>query len=128
MTQIKVIIENGKIVLGEEKLNELCKLSKNGEYILTLNYLSPKTKEEWRKYYFFLRDILFTDGETGYTKSELHDIAKTNLLPFINTKPENIKHQELKDYLSTNNLTAEGWQNFVEMFKTWSFEKFNCYL
>lgn len=100
----KARIKDGRISLSYLPL-------KDGEYLIKIEPLNPKTEEEWRKYYFLLRDILYEEGETGYTKQQLHTINKA--------------HQKLD---STKELTLEGWQFFVKEFKILAQEKFNCYL
>lgn len=121
----KISIRGGKIHLGQESIDNMFHHASDGDYILSMYPLSkPKTLEEWRKLYFFLRDILFEDGETGYTREELHDLVKDDIirsLPgdcFLGGVP----------IASTANLSHDGWQVLIKRFKEWAFEKFNCYL
>jgi hypothetical protein len=125
MSKIKINIEEGKIRLGTEKLRETIRHSQDGEYLVYFYKLQPKTKEEWRKYYFLLRDILFEDGETGYPKNELHDMAKGIILLQLQEEESNFDGEKKN---STSSLSEEGWQKFVKIFKEWAFESFNCYL
>ena len=110
--KIKIKIDNGKIVANREgfiqTINNL-----DGLFMVTFTKLmKPKNIDEWRKHYFFLRDILFEDGETGYTKNELHELAKEHLF----------------DGRSTTELTEDGWEEFIKDYKIWAFSEFNCFL
>lgn len=110
-TKLKIGVDKGKIALGQEKLDEVVSHLNSGEYIVSFHLLFPKTPEEWKKYYFLLRDILYEDGETGYTKTELHEIGKATI-----------------GVESTKGFTSEQWQQYVQDFKDWAFESFECYL
>lgn len=123
-------IEKGTVLLGREKFKSIIKNLENGQYLVHFTKISPKSKEEWRKYYFLLRDILYEDGETGYTKQQLHDLVKKEILMKLIDDNDNFNDDELDptEWLSTSWLSEQGWQKFVKLFKEWSFEKFNCYL
>ena len=111
--KVKIKAENGKVIANRDGLAEAFK-DLDGLYIISFTKLSkPKTIDEWRKHYFFLRDILFEDGETGYTKNELHDMTKNALL---------------QPHCTTTVLDEEGWETFIKSYKEWAFESFNCYL
>ncbi|GEM_PF-3316083 len=120
----KLYIKNGRILVGHEDFLLTAKNLPDGEYIYDFQPTNNRTVEEWRKYYFYLRDILFEEGETGYGREELHDIAKNSILHEL--------HPHLFENgvpcLSTRKLTSDGWQEFIKKFKELSFTVFNCYL
>lgn len=128
MNKIDISLEGGKILYGQDKMEELWKNNPDGQYMLILVSHSPKTEEEWRKYYFMLRDIVFTDGETGYSKSDIHEMAKSLILVKLINDEENFSYVVENDTPSTSWLSVKGWQNYVQLFKEWVFESFNCYL
>lgn len=130
MNKTVVEIKNGVIIHGSEAYkNLLYKL--DGQYIVDFISISSKEKDDLARYYFVLRDILYEDGETGYTKNQLHDMAKRKLLPILADDGSNFDDTvELthKDWMTTKWLSKLGWQRYIEAFKAWSFENFNCYL
>src|SRR6188474_1909905 len=96
--KIKIRAHKGIIVGNRDGFAQTLK-NLDGLYMVTFMKLAkPKSTDEWRKYYFFLRDILFEDGETGYTKDELHNLAKEHLL----------------NGDSTSVLTEEDWEKFIK--------------
>lgn len=117
----KIICEKGVIVYGSDGLNDILK-KLDGGFIIRFYKDDPHTIKEYRAYYFALRDIVYDVGETGYTKKEIHDLVKAEVLPRV--KPSGFTYKEL----STKYLNIEGWKEFIELFKEWSFESFNCYL
>ena len=122
----RISINNGKIVNGREDLARLFEHADNGEYIIVRHSLAdPHTPEEWRKTYFFLRDLLWEEADTGYTKKELHMIIKEKcLLPL---SEENFIDGKLPT-LSTAYLTPVGWRNFVKAFKEFAMDAFEIYI
>jgi hypothetical protein len=127
LNKIQVHIDKGHITLGREKLAQTVSML-DGVYMVTFHSLLPKNEDEWRRYYFLLRDTLYEDGETGYSKIELHDMAKASLLLQVNQDDGNVKDLDKRKILSTKNLTEKGWDEFVGLFKEWAYESFNCYL
>jgi len=82
-----------------------------GNYVATLvKERELKTIDEYRAEYFAKRDILAND--TGNSKKDVHEEAKKRFL----------------DGSSTTSLSLEEWVEFINKFKEWSFEYFNCYL
>lgn len=69
-----------------------------------------------RKFYFNLRDEIA--AETGYTKVELHQLAKDKILPKLFDQEECWTSRG-SDY-STKNLSDYGWELFVEEFKNFT--------
>jgi hypothetical protein len=76
------------------------------------------------EYYFVLRDELHNSGETGYTKAELHKMAKSIIMPMLLDEDDNFDlgkftiEQILVSEPSTRWLSEKGWQNFIEQFKS----------
>ena len=110
--KVKFKADKGKIVSNRDGFLQVIS-NLDGLYIATFTkMMKPKTIDEWRKHYFFLRDILFEDGETGYTKNELHELTKEHVL----------------DGRSTTELSEDEWETFIKDYKIWVFSEFNCYL
>lgn len=124
LNKIKIVVDKGTIALGKEGMQKVI-AALDGEYIVYFYEIRPKNIEEWRKYYFFLRDTLFEDGETGYTRKELHEIGKATILPILSDNDLCFLNAG-RD--STSSLSEHGWQEYVKLYKEWAFESFNCYL
>lgn len=81
-----------------------------------------------RKQYFALRDQLYLTN-IGYTKLELHKLAKDHIFSKLIEDPDNFidggKHQ---NELSVTWLSEKGWRIFIEEFKQFAAENFNTYL
>lgn len=109
--EIRGRFTKGVLSLNSQEFTRLCKLMEDGEAVITVELLpNPKTIEEYREWYFAMRDIVAE--ETGNTKKAIHLSAKNRLL----------------DGESTKTLDVEGWQHFIKEFKSWVFEHFNVYL
>ena len=84
---------------------------------------------ELSKCYFSLRDTLYDNGGLGYTKSELHDLVKRDLLPMLFDEDNywnEIQYSQIN--LSTKDLSEEGWKEFIALFKSYCITNFNFYL
>lgn len=81
----------------------------------------PESVEDWRKLYFYLRDVLHSSTETGYTKNELHEALKLAIFPGL--KPQHFSGAT--DELSTKHLNEEGWKAFVTGVKEVSINMFD---
>jgi hypothetical protein len=75
------------------------------------------------KLYFFFRDELWKNGNTGYTRVELHNLAKQHILPLLLDEPDCWVGNVITT--STNDLTEHGWKLFLEEFKNWALSNFN---
>jgi len=80
---------------------------------------------ELSKYYFKLRDEVWTKGE-GHTKAEIHKLAKDTIMPMLIDEQENF-NVPIEDVLfvkdsrvgwSTLLLSELGWKQFIEQFKS----------
>lgn len=109
--EIEGSIFEGVLQVDKNKFTRLVALLDNGKVKITVEILKePKTIEEFRAWYFAMRDIVAE--ETGNTKSDIHEAAKNKL---INGN-------------STTLLDEVGWKVFITMFKSWSYEYFNVYV
>jgi len=82
-----------------------------GDYVISITKEGNlKTIDEYRAEYFAKRDILASD--TGNSKKEIHEEAKRRFL----------------ENGSTKTLNEEEWKEFINKFKEWGYEHFNCYL
>lgn len=86
---------------------------------------STKPIETLSKKYFFMLDEAVRNGETGYSKAELHELFKGEILP---------KLFDFKNYftddtrkLSTRNLSHDGWVAFMEQVKVEANHNFGYY-
>lgn len=74
--------------------------------------------------YFLLRDELHKNGNTGYSRVELHALAKQHILPLLVDEPGCWKDDTVSS--STTSLTDKGWDLFTEQFKIWAHDNFNA--
>jgi hypothetical protein len=124
------INDNGVVTNGRENLRDMILTAKSGEYIMHLEPLSdPHTEDDWRKLYFYLRDILHQSVETGYTKNELHTAIKTKIIVQMWENPHHDGWFVMEPtQISTQFLTATGWREFVKRFKELSIEMYEFYI
>ncbi len=73
------------------------------------------------RHYFALRDEMST--QLGFTRVELHDMAKRQILPMMTDEDSNWEVDEIKigelmsNPLSTKYLSVHGWEQYIEHFK-----------
>lgn len=122
--RVKIKVKKGKLTGGRDQLAALIH-SLDGEYMLEFTPLrDPESAEDWRKLYFYLRDIIHSSAETGYTKDELHQALKLAVFPAL--KPEHFTDDNGE--LSTKYLTEEGWKQFVRGVKEVAMDMFELVL
>lgn len=136
--KLRIAIKNGRIVKGRETLAKLIENLPDGEYIwpAPVTMAEPHTVDEWRKLYFFLRDTLHEETDTGYTKQELHDAIKEQLIKQLwhdwkTTGAPYIREDiaiPMTDSYSTRWLTPQGWKEYVRRFKEFAMETFEIYI
>jgi hypothetical protein len=73
--------------------------------------------------YFALRDYVYKNGNTGYTRLELHKLSKQFILPLL--ADEEACWVNIVEELSTRNLSEKGWNLFIEQFKAFCLDKFS---
>lgn len=133
MTKIPLEIIKGFDRAGtKEKLMDYIDSLKDGLYEISIDQIVGKLK--LIRHYFALRDVLFKEGNTGYTRAELHSLAKDEiLLPKVDDLSlfslddvdiSDIKENEISIYW----LSEKGLKIFIDEFKQFAFEKFNCYI
>jgi hypothetical protein len=116
ITTIKV--KEGQIITDLSHLPD-------GSYILyALKEEENKDISYYQRLYGALKDTLYKEGETGYTPKEIHNLAKYDIFPKLDE--EDFTNIDF-DY-STKFLTLRGWQHFIEKFKIFAQEYFNCYI
>lgn len=82
-----------------------------------------------RAHYFAMRDMLWANGGTGYSKLELHALAKKDIFPMLTENPDNfVEGGKQQKEFSVTWLSEQGWESFNEEFKLWAVENFNFYL
>jgi hypothetical protein len=124
--KIRVTINNGVVTKGYEQLEKLIKEAGDGEFIISrLSLSDPHTVEEWRKTYFYLRDMLWEVADTGYTKQELHMLIKEKCL--LDLPEESFVVYPIPN-MSTSYLTPIGWRNFLKAFKEYSMDTFEIFI
>lgn len=131
--KIKFTISNGKITNGRQYVKEMFESLKDGDYILPAPFSleEPHTVVEWRKLYFYLRDLIHEEADTGYTRNELHSEIKKVVLAKM---WEMHKYYEKNvwftgdDPTSTKSLSTHGWKEYVRRFKEFAMETFNIYV
>lgn len=85
--------------------------------------------ENLRKTYFSMRDEVYFHSSTGYSKIELHELAKKVIFPKLVDDPDNfIEGGKAQKELSVTWLSEQGWKSFIEEFKLFCAENFNTYL
>lgn len=72
--------------------------------------------------YFHIRDDLFKNYNTGYTRVELHELIKQCVLPMLYDE-DSCWH--LPDRSSVKSLTEHGWILFIEQVKSWAMENYS---
>lgn len=128
MSNTRINVQAGRIQNRDDFKRFLSQL-RDGEYAITAIPLTkPQGIDQWRAYYFALRDIMFEEGETGLTKKEIHETVKKHVMPLLLVDEKNwAVPRELVQY-STKLLTEQGWENFVKEFKSFAQTIYNCYL
>lgn len=82
-----------------------------------------------RKSYFAFRDRLHDEYGTGYSKVELHELAKKYIFPKLIENPDNFTDiGKQQSELSVTWLSEQGWKSYIEEFKLFCAENFNFYL
>lgn len=82
-----------------------------------------------RAHYFAMRDMLWANGGTGYSKVELHSLAKRDIFPLLVEEPNNfVEGGKQQKEFSVTWLSEKGWESYNEEFKLWAVENFNFYL
>jgi hypothetical protein len=83
------------------------------------------------EYYFSLRDAVYKEGETGYTKVEIHEIGKRYILPLLLDEDDNfdLDAYSIQDILKAPNLSTrwlsnKGWDMYIEQFKSFCNDSF----
>jgi hypothetical protein len=76
--------------------------------------------------YFALRDYVYKNGNTGYTRLELHQLSKQHILPML--ADEEACWLDNVEELSTKYLSEKGWNLFIEQFKVFCLDTFNTSL
>lgn len=127
----QINVKKGKIDNG---LDKLLTALPDGLYNVTFKQLTkPKTIAEYRKYYFYLVEMVLEGGGTGYTKTELHNLFKKELLlsdiradELVTNYMDFIKGNEIEK--STKILNIIGWANYIEKIRNYIKEKMNIYV
>lgn len=74
----KSFVKDGKFKLrSRTAFDASIKHYRDGDYLVALYKITDKTTREWQEFYFVTLGGWSED--TGYTKSELHDIIKAEL-------------------------------------------------
>lgn len=115
---VPINIAKGSIKNIESVLKGIAGYVHDGVYLLRLNYAGqPKNVTEARKYYFALLDIQSTEGNSGYTTKELHEVMKKGALPQVD-----------EHYTSTKELTLDEWYQYIQEVKKYMKENFEFYI
>ena len=73
--------------------------------------------KKYKELYFHIRDDLFKNYNTGYTRVELHILMKEHVLPLL--IEEDACWKPGTERVSTSDLSDKGWQLFIEHLKVW---------
>ena len=126
--RLKVNILKGKIVEVQTFDKFLSFLKDGTHYIDFVNTSDLSSVEDYRKAYFYFRDLLWEDRK-DYTKAELHDVIKQTIIPELWDDPDNFTVESPHLYpLTTKHLTQYGWKNFLDAVKEFAQNEFNIYL
>jgi hypothetical protein len=108
-------IEELEVYIDQIKDN----FTNKGTVMIEISTLTEEGK--YRNQYFkILNDLSIS---TGYKKTDIHDILKTEVLIKTTSNPENrSKHTDLD---STTCLNKRGWDEYLKECKTYFFEKLN---
>jgi hypothetical protein len=118
-------IDNGTPVYNIQAAKNLLKSLSNGEYIVSIRKVDPKSDiKDYRACYFAKLDIL--RHEVGESKEDLHEIIKQYLLfPLLSEIHDG---DENVPTLTTKNLDHKGWAMLLERLDLWAFTEYNVIL
>lgn len=91
-----------------------------------LSFKKTTDKETLQQKYFAMITELAKNGESGYTKMELHSLLKPLLFKEIKSFPHLFENNIAE--ISTKNLNIEGWSTLIEQLRSVANDIFNGYV
>lgn len=91
-----------------------------------LAFKKTTDKETLQQKYFAMLTELAKNGETGYTKMELHSLLKPLLFKEIKSFPH--LYETNQPEISTKHLNVEGWSTLIEQLRSTANDIFNGYV
>lgn len=122
-------IEQGQLVLDNEKFRNNLAILSDGEYVLTLERLrTDRTFEEWQAE--FGKKLTDFCSEMGYDRKYREKVIRPMIykaiLPDLYMQPEHIDIPlEAITSLTTKILTAAGWRAFMDALCLWMWSNAN---
>lgn len=106
----KAEVVKGKFISDKNRFKEMIANTPDGKYLFCLISIQDRSPREWQNFYFAVLGQWSLD--TGYTKDDLHQMAKDELFP------------ELTDKTSTGDLDADEWNVIMWNLENWLILKF----
>lgn len=106
--QIKITVENGKVVENNDRIREIFNSLENGQYIFSIDAINPLLNtRDYQNAYFAMVDTCVQ--HTGNSRYVIHNEFK--------------KEQKVE---TTSDFDIIQWKTFLNQFRWWAYNEFDC--